>query len=289
MLSTAPCLSCCNTLFEGGGYISVVEWTAITFRKWNVSVGMRARLHSPRVQPLPTFTIKFLEFPVAVWILFRWFPSEQPCARWNSCRWQLRRIRGWLELWRRLRTTLRDNRWRRCWCCRRAWRLRAAGSRWLWIESTRRVITELSTHVLLIFETFALGAAALIRRVMVQREMEKPGSGDKVECTSEQIKSICRIPANPEGERQGGIVPPPFGLGPWVGARVVSPRSPIPAQAIIDHSATERLRQRLDGDQTAGRLASRAAFLRWRAASSLRSRSARIAWSRPASLSAGAT
>ena len=43
----------------------------------------------------------------------------------------------------------------------------------------------------------------------------------------------------------------------------------------------------LGGDQPAGRLASRAAFLRWRAASSLRSRSAKISRSRPASLSAG--
>ena len=63
--------------------------------------------------------------------------------------------------------------------------------------------------------------------MLVQREMEKPGSGDKVDCTPEQIGSICRFGANPEGERQGGIVPPPFGLGPRVGARVVSPRSPI--------------------------------------------------------------
>ena len=63
--------------------------------------------------------------------------------------------------------------------------------------------------------------------VMVQREMEKPGLGDKVECTWEQMGSIYRLGANPEGERQGGIVPPPFGLGPWVDARVVSPRSPI--------------------------------------------------------------
>ena len=58
-------------------------------------------------------------------------------------------------------------------------------------------------------------------------EMEKPGLGDKVECTLDQMASICRLRANPERERQGGIVPPPFGLGPWVGARVVSPRSPI--------------------------------------------------------------
>ncbi len=62
---------------------------------------------------------------------------------------------------------------------------------------------------------------------MVQREMEKPGLGDKVECTWEQMGSICRLGANPERERQGGIVPPPFGLGAWVGGRGVSPRSPI--------------------------------------------------------------
>jgi hypothetical protein len=70
-------------------------------------------------------------------------------------------------------------------------------------------------------------AIGLLIAVMVQREMEKPGLGDKVECTWEQMGSICRFGANPERERQGGIVPPPFGLGPWVGARVVSPRSPI--------------------------------------------------------------
>src|SRR5262245_40671745 len=63
--------------------------------------------------------------------------------------------------------------------------------------------------------------------VMVQREMEKPGLGDKVECTWGQMGPICRLRANPEGERQGGLVPPRFGLGPWVGARGGSPRSPI--------------------------------------------------------------
>ena len=63
--------------------------------------------------------------------------------------------------------------------------------------------------------------------MMVQREMEKAGLGDQVECTLEQIGPIFRLGANPEGERPGGIVPPPFGLGPWAGARVGSPRSPI--------------------------------------------------------------
>ncbi len=63
--------------------------------------------------------------------------------------------------------------------------------------------------------------------VVVQREMERPWSGDKVYCALKRVVSICRLGANPEGERQGGIVPPPFGLGPWDGARVVSPWSPI--------------------------------------------------------------
>ena len=45
--------------------------------------------------------------------------------------------------------------------------------------------------------------------------------------TVDAMKPICRFGANPEGKDKGGIVPPPFGLGPWVGARVVSPRSPI--------------------------------------------------------------
>ena len=61
---------------------------------------------------------------------------------------------------------------------------------------------------------------------MVQREMEFRGLGDKVENVCLH-GPIYRLRANPERERQGGIVPPPFGLGPWVGARVVSPRSPI--------------------------------------------------------------
>jgi hypothetical protein len=40
-------------------------------------------------------------------------------------------------------------------------------------------------------------------------------------------KSIYRFRANPEGENRAASCRPPFGLGPWIGARVVSPRSPI--------------------------------------------------------------
>ena len=42
------------------------------------------------------------------------------------------------------------------------------------------------------------------------------------------IESIYCFRTNPEGKSQGGIVLPPFGLGPWVGARVVSPTLPYP-------------------------------------------------------------
>jgi hypothetical protein len=40
-------------------------------------------------------------------------------------------------------------------------------------------------------------------------------------------KSIYRFGANPEGGDRAASCRPPFGLGPWIGARVVSPRSPI--------------------------------------------------------------
>jgi hypothetical protein len=56
---------------------------------------------------------------------------------------------------------------------------------------------------------------------MVHREMEKLGLGVKVDGTLEQIRSICRLRANPERERQGGIVPPPpsvSALGSALGA-----------------------------------------------------------------------
>src|SRR5262249_25184201 len=49
-----------------------------------------------------------------------------------------------------------------------------------------------------------------LRLVVVHREMEKPGVGEQVYCTLEQIGPICRVRANPERERQGGIVPPPL-------------------------------------------------------------------------------
>jgi hypothetical protein len=60
---------------------------------------------------------------------------------------------------------------------------------------------------------------------MVRREMAEPGLRDQVGCEPEQVRSIWRVGANPDWEKQRGIVPPPLGLGPWVGAQVVSPRS----------------------------------------------------------------
>ena len=41
--------------------------------------------------------------------------------------------------------------------------------------------------------------SVFLEAVMVQREMEKLGLGDQVECTWEQIGSIWRFGANPEG------------------------------------------------------------------------------------------
>ena len=62
---------------------------------------------------------------------------------------------------------------------------------------------------------------------MVQREMEKPGLRDQAYRTLEAEGTDLPPSYQSRRGRQGGIVPPPFGLGPWVGARVVSPRSPI--------------------------------------------------------------
>jgi hypothetical protein len=42
-----------------------------------------------------------------------------------------------------------------------------------------------------------------------------------------RVKTIWRFGTNPEGEMQGGFLPPFFGLGPWDGAQVVLPQSPI--------------------------------------------------------------
>jgi hypothetical protein len=63
--------------------------------------------------------------------------------------------------------------------------------------------------------------------VMVQREMEKPELGDKVVCTLDQSTTIYRFRTNPEGKDRALSCHLPSVLVPGVGARVVSPRSPI--------------------------------------------------------------
>src|SRR3954453_19354388 len=63
--------------------------------------------------------------------------------------------------------------------------------------------------------------------VLVQREMEKPGLGDKVDCTLAHGGRFAAFVPIPKGKDRAASCRPPFGLGPRVGARVVSPRSPI--------------------------------------------------------------
>ena len=127
--------------------------------------------------------------------------------------------------------------------------------------------------------------------VLVHREMEKLVSRDTEwsELKITWVRFIALVPI-PKG-RQGGIMPPPFGLGPWVGARVVSPTLPYPPPRpsfIVGPHHYPGNGLSTQGYSTA-RAASRAALRRSRATCSFRSRSAKITSSRPASLSAGAT
>jgi len=101
------------------------------------------------------------------------------------------------------------------------------------------------------------------------------------------IGSIRRVRTNPEGKGQGRHRAAPFGLGPWDGARVMSPLSPILRPG---HLRSKRLRltlARIRRDQPAPRLARRAFSLPSRAVSSLRSRSANIVVSPPVRFVAG--
>src|SRR3954451_15772011 len=69
--------------------------------------------------------------------------------------------------------------------------------------------------------------------------MEKPGLGDKVDCTLDQTASICRLRANPERERQGGIVPPPlrsWPLGRRSGRVATEPYPPPRPSSIVGPS-----------------------------------------------------
>lgn len=125
--------------------------------------------------------------------------------------------------------------------------------------------------------------------VMVQREMEKPGSGDKVVNVC-QHGPIYRLRANPERGKTGRHrAAPPSVLAPGPALGSCRHGALSSAQAILHRSAVPRVGQCSRRNHIAGRLASRAALLLSRAASSLRSRSAKISLSRPANLAAGAT
>ena len=151
-----------------------------------------------------------------------------------------------------------------------------------WIMNGRFIVESLRYDFLLLFGTDA--------PVLVHREMEKPGSGDKAECTRDHMASICRLGANPERERQGGIVPPSLRSWPLGrrSGRVATVPYPPPRSSFIVALADEAGNGITRVAHKGARLAARAAFLLSRAASSLRSRSAKMIRSRPASLSAGA-
>src|SRR6478736_7145950 len=106
---------------------------------------------------------------------------------------------------------------------------------------------------------------------MVQREMEKPGLGDKWYGTNVQHGSICRFRTNPEGKDRAASCRPlrSWSLGRRSGRVATEPYLPPRPWAIVaprDDAGNDLVGH----DPTAVRLRSRAARLRSRAASSLR-------------------
>src|SRR5262245_8232157 len=100
--------------------------------------------------------------------------------------------------------------------------------------------------------------------------MEKRGSGDKVECTLVQKASICRLRANPEEGRLGGLVPPSSVLAPGSALGSCRHGALSSPRAIAHRSAAERRRQGSLWEQIADRFASRAFFRLSLATASLR-------------------
>lgn len=144
-----------------------------------------------------------------------------------------------------------------------------------------------------------MGSSRRCRHVVVQRELEflpvwvmyfretvsRSFHNQRLAAAPRGIYRFC---ANPErGERETGEAAshrPPFGLGPWIGARVGSHRCPIlrPGRRLLYEQA---LHQATAFSPAIWRAIRR----RSRAASSLRSRSAKISASRLSSLSLGVT
>ena len=74
---------------------------------------------------------------------------------------------------------------------------------------------------------------------MVQREMEKPGSEDKVDCTPEQKISIYRVGANPERERQAASCRPAPVLAPGTRSGRARHGALSSAQVVLHHRPAE--------------------------------------------------
>ena len=126
--------------------------------------------------------------------------------------------------------------------------------------------------------------------VMVQREMEKPGSEDKVVYTLDQSTTICRFRTNPEGKDRAASCRPPSVLVP--GSALGSCRHGALSLRLCHESscaagATFRAMHLFHQRWISGlaRVAGSSSLFS-HAASSLRTRSAKITCSRPANLSA---
>ena len=78
---------------------------------------------------------------------------------------------------------------------------------------------------------------------MVQREMEKPGLGDKVVCTRDQTATIYRFRTNPEGKDRAASCRPPSVLVPGSALRSCRHGALSSAQAISHRSAARRFEQ----------------------------------------------
>ncbi len=137
-----------------------------------------------------------------------------------------------------------------------------------------------------------------IAGVLVQRELESRGQGVREHRAAPYRLSRGLLPRRfiasapiPKG-RSGGAVEgnrPPFGLGPWIGARVGPHRSPIlrPGQVTLYRACQRHMSTVCVIACSAARDFAPSRFAR--AASSLLSRLVKIASSRPASLSCGVT
>ena len=107
------------------------------------------------------------------------------------------------------------------------------------IEAERQAsVAESSQHTQRLFAAYGE-----LVSVMVQREMEKPGLGDKVVCTPDQSTTIYRFRTNPEGKDRAASCRPPSVLVPGSALRSCRHGALSSAQATSHRSATRRFEQ----------------------------------------------